>query len=94
MYLKILGVIFALALASCASNLPLSSAVQVTPAGAKLSFLDISKFDRDLLASFQAKATSVEVAFDDKASREAVISLERNSEGDVILSTIKFFKQS
>ena len=39
MFLKTLGVIFSLALASCAANVPLSSAVEITPAGAKMSFL-------------------------------------------------------
>jgi len=161
MFLKTLGVIFSLALASCASNVPLSSAVETTPTGAKLSFLDISKFDRDLSGSLQEKNASVEVAFYDKVSpnnvpdrlqkwisvveadggkvlvepppnelmtrnplaalslvgtlftsiktfskfnseriydtakgRDAVISLERNSKGEVVVSTIKFVKRS
>ena len=51
MFLKTLGVVFSLVLASCATNVPLSSAVEINPAGAKLSFLDISKFDRDLSGS-------------------------------------------
>jgi hypothetical protein len=48
MFLRTLGVVFSLVLASCASNVPLSSAVETTPNAAKLSFLHISKFDRDL----------------------------------------------
>jgi hypothetical protein len=48
MFLRTLGVVFSLALASCASNVPLSSAVELTPTGAKLSFLDFSKFEHDL----------------------------------------------
>jgi len=68
MFLKTLGVVFSLALAACASNVPLSSAVESTPTGAKLSFLDISKFDRDLSGSLQDKNASVEVAFYDKVS--------------------------
>jgi len=161
MFLRILGVIFSLALASCAANVPLSSAVEITPVGAKLSFLDISKFDRDLSASLQANATSVEVAFYDKVSpnnvpdrlqkwisvveadggkvlvqpppnelvarspftavsligslitsikafahfssdkiyesakgRDAVISLERNADGQVLVTSIKFVKRT
>ena len=150
-----------MALASCAINVPLSSAVELTPTGAKLSFLDISKFDRDLSGSLQDKHASVEVAFYDKISpnnvpdrlqkwisvveadggkvlvepppnelvarspfaavsligtlitsikgfaqfnsekiyesakgRDAVISLERNSKGEVVVNTIKFVKRS
>jgi hypothetical protein len=55
-----------LALASCASNVPLSFAVETTPTGAKLSFLDISKFDRDLSGSLQDKSASVVVSFYDR----------------------------
>ena len=150
-----------MALASCAINVPLSSAVELTPTGAKLSFLDISKFDRDLSGSLQDKHASVEVAFYDKISpnnvpdrlqkwisvveadggkvlvepppnelvarspfaavsligtlitsikgfaqfnsekiyesakgRDAVISLERNSKGEVLVNTIKFIKRT
>ena len=68
MFLRIVGVVFSLALAACASNVPLSSAVETTPTGARLSFLDISKFDRDLSGSLQDKNASVEVAFYDKVS--------------------------
>ncbi len=68
MFLRTLGVVFSLALASCASNVSLSSAVELTPTGAKLSFLDITKFDRDLSGSLQDKNASVEVAFYDKVS--------------------------
>ncbi len=161
MFLKTLGVVFLLALAACASNVPLSSAVESTPTGAKLSFLDISKFDRDLSGSLQDKNASVEVAFYDKVSpnnvpdrlqkwisvveadggkvlvepppnelvsrspfaalsligtlvtsikgfakfnseriydpakgRDAIISLERNSKGEVVITTIKFVKRA
>jgi hypothetical protein len=161
MFLRTFGVVFSLALASCAANVPLSSAVAITPAEAKLSFLDISKFDRDLSASLLAKSSSVEVAFYDKVSpnnvpdrlqkwisvieadggkvlvepppnelvarspfaavsligslftsikgfahfnsdkiyesakgRDAVISLERNSKGEVVVNTIKFIKRA
>ena len=68
MFLRIVGVVFSLSLAACASNVQLSSAVETTPTGAKLSFLDISKFDRDLSGSLQDKNASVEVAFYDKVS--------------------------
>ena len=68
MFLRIVGVVFSLALAACASNVQLSSAVETTPTGARLSFLDISKFDRDLSGSLQDKNASVEVAFYDKVS--------------------------
>ena len=61
MFFRTLVVVFSLALASCASNVPLSSAVETTPTGVKLSFLDISKFDRDLSGSLQDKNASVEV---------------------------------
>ena len=161
MFLRTLGVVFSMALASCAINVPLSSAVELTPTGAKLSFLDISKFDRDLSGSLQDKHASVEVAFYDKISpnnvpdrlqkwisvveadggkvlvepppnelvarspfaavsligtlitsikgfaqfnsekiyesakgRDAVISLERNSKGEVLVNTIKFIKRT
>ena len=47
-------------MASCATNVPLSSAVEITVAGAKLSFLDIAKFDRDLSGSLQDKNAVVE----------------------------------
>ena len=161
MFLRTLGVVFSLALASCAANVPLSSAVETTPTGAKLSFLDISKFDRDLSGSLQDKNASVEVAFYDRVSpnnvpdrlqkwisvieadggkilvepppnesitrspiaalslvgtlitsikafakfnseriyetakgRDAVISLERNSKGEVVINAIKFVKRA
>jgi len=161
MFLRTLGVVFSLALASCASNVPLSSAVESTPTGARLSFLDISKFDRDLSGSLQDKNASVEVAFYDRVSpnnvpdrlqkwisvveadggkvlvepppnelvarspfaavsligtlitsikgfaqfnsekiyesakgRDAVISLERNSKGEVVVSSIKFVRRT
>lgn len=68
MFLRILNVVFSLALAACSSNVPLSSAVESTATGTKLSFLDISKFDRDLSGSLQDKTASVEVAFYDKVS--------------------------
>ena len=68
MFLRIVGVVFSLALAACASNVPLSSTVETTPTGAKLSFLDFSKFDRDLSGPLQDKNASVEVAFYDKVS--------------------------
>ena len=48
MFLRTLGVVFSLAMVSCATNVALSSVVESTPTGAKLSFLEISKFDRDL----------------------------------------------
>ena len=161
MYLKTLAVVFSLVLASCAATVPLSSAVETTPTGAKLSFLDISKFDRDLSGSLQDKNASVEVAFYDRVSpnnvpdrlqkwisvieadggkilvepppnelitrsplaalslvgklfttiktfakfnseriyetakgRYAVICLERNSKGEVVITTIKFVKRA
>lgn len=161
MHLKTLALVFSWALAACTSNVPLSSAVEVTPTGTKLSFLDISKFDRDLSSSLQTKGTLVEVAFYDKVSpnnvpdrlqkwisvvesdggkvlvepppnelvtrsplaavsligtlitsikgfaqfnsekiyesakgRDAVISLERNSKGEVVVNSIKFVKRS
>ena len=160
MFFRTLVVVFSLALASCASNVPLSSAVETTPTGVKLSFLDISKFDRDLSGSLQDKNASVEVTFYDKVSpnnvpdrlqkwisvveadggkvlvepppnelvsrspfavlslvgslitsikgfakfnseriyetakgRDAVISLERNSSGEVVIKAIKFVKR-
>lgn len=161
MFLRIVGVVFSLALAACASNVSLSSAVETTSTGAKLSFIDISKFDRDLSGSLQDKTASVEVAFYDKVSpnnvpdrlqkwisvveadggkvlveppqnelvarnplaaislvgtlfssikgfakfnsertyesakgRDAVISLERNSKGEVVITAIKFVKRA
>ena len=161
MFLRTLGVVFSLALASCAANVPLTSAVEITAAGAKLNFLDISKFDRDLSGSLEDKNASVEVAFYDKVSpnnvpdrlqkwisvveadggkvlvepppnelvsrspfaalslvgtlvtsiktfakfnseriyetakgRDAVISLERNSKGEVVITAIKFVKRA
>jgi len=39
MFLKTLGVVLSLVLAYCATNVPLPSAVEITPAGAKMSFL-------------------------------------------------------
>jgi hypothetical protein len=154
-------VIFSLAFASCASNVPLSAAAESTANDAKLSFLDISKFDRDLSGSLQDKNKTVEVAFYDKVSpnnvpdrlqkwisvveadggkvsvepppnelvsrnplaalslvgtlfttikgfakfnseriyesakgRDAVISLQRSSTGEVLISTIKFIKRA
>ena len=68
MYLRTLGVLFSLVLASCAATVPISSAVENTPTGAKISFLDIPKFDRDLSVSLQEKNKTVEVAFYDKVS--------------------------
>jgi hypothetical protein len=161
MFFRILGVVFSLTLASCAANVPISSAVESTPTGVKLNFLDISKFDRDLSGSLQEKNSSVEVAFYDKVSpnnvpdrlqkwisvveadggkilvepppnelvtrnplaalsmvgtllstikgftkfnseriyetakgRNAVIALERNSKGEVVINAIRFIKRA
>ena len=130
MFLRTLGVVFSLALASCASNVPLSSAVESTPTGARLSFLDISKFDRDLSGSLQDKNASVEVEpppnelvsrspfaalslvgtlitsiktfakfnseriYETAKGRDAVISLERNIKGEVVITAIKFVKRT
>jgi hypothetical protein len=161
MFFRILGVVFSLTLASCAANVPISSAVESTATGVKLNFLDISKFDRDLSGSLQEKNSSVEVAFYDKVSpnnvpdrlqkwisvveadggkilvepppnelvtrnplaalsmvgtllstikgftkfnseriyetakgRDAVIALERNSKGEVVINTIRFIKRA
>ena len=68
MSVRTLGVVISLAIAACASNIPLSSAVEKTPTGDKLSFLYISKFYNDLSGSLQDKNASVEVAFYDKVS--------------------------
>jgi hypothetical protein len=68
MFLRILVVVFSLAFASCASNVPLTSVAESTTNGAKLSFLDISKFDRDLSGSLQDKNKTVEIAFYEKVS--------------------------
>ena len=94
MFLRTLGVVFSLALASCATNVSLSSAVESTPTGAKLSFLDISKFDRDLSGSLQDKNASVEVAFYDKVSPNNVpdrlqkwISVVEADGGKVLVKT-------
>jgi len=161
MFLRTTVLIFLLAFTACAPTVPLSSALEVTPVGSKLSFLDIPKFDRDLSTSLQTKSTSVEVAFYDKVSpnnvpdrlqkwisvveadggkvlvepppnelvsrspfaamsligtlvssikgfaqfnsekiyesakgRDAVISLERNSKGEVLVNSIKFVNRS
>ena len=63
MFLRILSVAFSLAMVACASNVPLSSAVESTPTGAKLSFLDISKFDRDLSGSLEDKTNQLKSLF-------------------------------
>lgn len=68
MVFKAFSVVLSVLLASCATNAPSSAAVQATVAEAKLSFLDISKFDQDLSSSLYAKTPSVEVAFYDKVS--------------------------
>jgi hypothetical protein len=161
MFLRTICVVFSLALASCATNVPLSSAVEVSPSGEMISFLDISKFDRDLSTLLQVKTASIEVAFYEKVSpnnvperlqkwisvieadggkvlvepppnelvarnplaalsligtlitsikgfakfnseriyetakgRDAVISLDRNSNGDVVIKAIKFIKRA
>lgn len=144
-------------LSACATNVPLTSSVETTATGARLSYLDIAKFDRDLSGALKDKNASVEVAFFNKVSpnnvperiqkwisvidssggkvlvepppnefvsrspmaalslvgtlistvktfakfnseriydaakgRDAVISLERNSTGQVVIKTIKF----
>lgn len=156
-YLRISLFSICIALASCAANVPLTSSVETTATGARLSYLDIAKFDRDLSIALKEKNNSVEVAFFDKVSpnnvpdrlqkwisvidssggkvlvepppsefvsrspmaalslvgtlistiktfakfnseriyetakgRDAVISLERNSTGQVVIKTIKF----
>lgn len=68
MVLKAFSVVLSMLLVSCANNVPNSSAIETTPTVARLSFLDISKFDRDLSASLLAKSASVEVAFYEKVS--------------------------
>lgn len=161
MYLRTLGVLFSLVLASCASTVPISSTVEPTTTGAKISFLDIPKFDRDLSGSLNEKNKTVEVAFYDKVSpnnvpdrlqkwisvveadggkvlvepppnelvsrspmaaislvgtlissikglakfnsdrvyeaakgRDTVISLERNSKGEIVINSIKFVRRA
>ena len=161
MFLKTLGVGFSLALASCAATAQLSSPVETAPSGAKINFLDISKFDRDLSGSLQDRNSSVEVAFFKRVSpnnvperlqkwifaveddgeqilvepppnelisrspmaaislvgtlftssegfaklnservyesakgRDAVITLERNNKGEVVINAIKFIKRA
>lgn len=147
-------------LSACAANVSLTSSVETTATGARLSYLDIAKFDRDLSIALKDKNNSVEVAFFDKVSpnnvpdrlqkwisvidssggkvlvepppnefvsrspmaalsligtlistvktfakfnseriyetakgRDAVISLERNNTGQVVIKTIKFVNQ-
>ena len=156
-FLKPLLFVLSAVLAACATNVPLTSSVESTVTGARLSYLDIAKFDRDLSGALKDKNASVEVAFFDKVSpnnvpdrlqkwisvidssggkvlvepppnefvsrspmaalslvgtlistiktfakfnseriyetakgRDAVISLERNSTGQVVIKTIKF----
>lgn len=55
-------------LSACAANVPLTSSVDRTVTGARLSFVDIAKFDRDLSGALKEKSASVEVAFFDKVS--------------------------
>jgi hypothetical protein len=59
-------------LASCATNVPLSFAVEITPSGVKLNFIDVSKFDRDLSGSLQDKNASVEASFYDRVNPKNV----------------------
>ena len=160
-YLRISLFSICIVLASCAADVPLTSSVETTATGARLSYLDIAKFDRDLSGALQDKNASVEVAFYDKVSpnnvpdrlqkwvsvidssggkvlvepppnefvsrspmaalslvgtlistvktfakfnseriyetaksRDAVISLERDSTGQVVIKTIKFVNRS
>jgi hypothetical protein len=161
MFPRIISVFLSLALVSCGTNVSLSTPVEKIPNGDKLSFLDISKFDRELSDALRASHEEVEVNFYDKVNpnnvpdriqkwmskveadggkilvksppnepvtrnpvaalslvsnlitsikglskfnseriyesakgRDAVISLERNSKGEVVIKTIKFVKRA
>ena len=150
-----------LLLSGCASNAPLTTPISATAEGAKLNFLDIAKFDKDLSMALTSQPSAIEVVFYDKVSpnnvperlqkwmsviesdggkilveppanelvsrspfaalsiigtlvssiqriaqfrseqlydsakgRNAVIALERNSKGEVLVSSIKFVKRT
>jgi hypothetical protein len=161
MLLRSFAISVLLFLSGCATNVPLTAPVSASSEAAKLSFLDIAKFDRDLATALTGQPSAIEVVFYDKVSpnnvperlqkwmsvieadggkilvepppnelvsrspfaalsligtlvssiqkiaqfrseqiydsakgRNAVISLERNSKGEVLVSNIKFIKRS
>jgi hypothetical protein len=161
MFLRAVIVVFSWALASCASNVPLTTPVDAQTISGKLSFIDVAKFDRDLASAMVQKNDVTEVSFYEKVSpnsvperlqkwlavveakggkvliepppnefvsrspfaalslvgslittikslahfntekiydaangRDAVISLQRNNKGEVVVNTIKFVKRT
>jgi len=57
-----------LLLSGCASNAPLTTPIIATAEGAKLNFLDIAKFDKDLSIALTSQPSTIEVVFYDKVS--------------------------
>jgi len=160
MFLRAVIVVFSWALVSCASHISLAPAIESNAVSGRLSFIDVSKFDRDLASAMNPNNEVTEVAFYEKVSpnsvperiqkwlsvveakggkvlvepppnelvsrspfaalsllgslfttikgfahfntekiyeaangRNAIISLERNNKGEVVVGTIKFVKR-
>jgi hypothetical protein len=92
--IKALGSLLVILGVGCASNVPLS-----TPSGSaypesKLSFVDISKFDRELSAALSSDVKEIDVLFYEKVSPNKIpdrmqkwISAIENSGGKVRIDT-------
>ncbi len=61
----ILGI---LTLFGCASNAPLHETSRISAPQSKISFIDITKFDKDLAASLSSDIQTVDVSFYEKVS--------------------------
>ena len=72
MFLRAVIVVFSWALASCASNVPLTMPVDAQTISGKLSFIDVAKFDRDLASAMVQKNDVTEVGFYEKVSPNSV----------------------
>jgi hypothetical protein len=72
MLLRALAISLLLGLSACATNAPLTKAENSYANTTKLSFLDISKFDRDLSAALKNQPAPIEVAFYDNVSPNSV----------------------
>ena len=68
MFLRVLAISLLLGLSGCATNAPLAKAENSTAVNTRISFLDISKFDRDLSAALKNQPSTIEVAFFDNVS--------------------------
>jgi hypothetical protein len=92
--IKAFGTLLVILGVGCASNVPLSMPAGSANPESKLSFVDISKFDRELSASLSSEIKEIDVLFYEKVSPNKIperlqkwISAVENSGGKVRIDT-------